>query len=70
VLAQETGFSRFLPAGEGLVSFTDTDDAVAGIEEISRDYRLHARRARELAVEHFDSDVVLGRLLERVGASR
>lgn len=70
VLAQETGFSRFLPAGEGLVSFADTDDAVAGIEEISRDYRLHARRARELAVEHFDSDVVLGRLLERVGASR
>jgi hypothetical protein len=70
VLAQETGFSRFLPEGEGLVSFTGLDDAVAGIEEISCDYRLHARRARELAVEHFDSDVVLGRLLERVGATR
>ena len=70
VLAQETGFSRFLPVGEGLLSFTDLDDAVAGIEAISRDYGLHARRARQLADEHFDSDVVLGRLLERVGASR
>jgi hypothetical protein len=70
VLAQETGFSSFLPTGEGLLAFSDTDEAVAGIEEISADYARHARAAREIAVEHLDSDVVLARLLERVGASR
>jgi hypothetical protein len=68
VLAQETGFSRFLPTGEGLLAFADVEDAAAGIEELGRDYTLHARRARELAVEHFDSDRVLARLLEKVGA--
>jgi hypothetical protein len=69
VLAQETGFSDFLPCGEGLLAFETVEEAVAGIEELSRDYSLHARRARELAVEHFDSDKVLMRLIEKVGAS-
>jgi hypothetical protein len=68
VLAQETGFSAFLPTGEGLLAFADLDEAVGGLEELERDYRRHARRARELAVEIFDSDKVLTRLLERVGA--
>jgi hypothetical protein len=69
VLAQETGFSDFLPAGEGLLAFTTLEDAAAGVKELERDYALHARRARELAVESFDSDKVLARLLEKVGAT-
>ena len=67
VLAQETGFSRFLPTGEGLLSFETVDDAVAGVEEIRGAYGRHAKRARELAVELLDSDRVLGRLMERLG---
>jgi hypothetical protein len=70
VLAEETGYTRFLPAGEGLIPFANVEEAAAGIEALARDYRLHERRARELAVEHFDSGTVLSRLLERVGASR
>ena len=68
VLAQDTGFPRHLPTGEGLLSFTGTDDAVAGIEEIRSDYRRHSDRARALALEEFDSDIVLARLLDRVGS--
>src|SRR5206468_3114890 len=56
VLAQETGFSRYLPTGEGLLSFETLEQAAAGVEELERDHALHSRRARELAVEHFDSD--------------
>ena len=67
VLAQETGFSRFLPAGEGLLAFETVDDAAAGVEAIRGDYPRHARRARELAEDLLDSDRVLGRLLERLG---
>jgi hypothetical protein len=70
VLAQDTGFPRFLPTGEGLLAFADTDDAVAGIEEIRSDYERHAEAARAVAEAHLDSDRVLTALLDRVGAGR
>jgi hypothetical protein len=69
VLAQETGFSSYLPAGAGLLPFQSTDDVLAGIEELRRDYRRHARAARALAEDCFDSDRVLARLLENIGGA-
>jgi hypothetical protein len=66
VLAQETGFSRFVPSGEGLLSFETVDDAAAGVDAIRGAYVRHAGRARELAEELFDSDRVLGSLLDRL----
>lgn len=68
VVAQETGFSKFLPVGEGLLAFTDLDSAVAAVQEVRRDYRCHAAAARRIAEEHLDSDHVLARLLQQVGA--
>jgi hypothetical protein len=67
VVAQETGFSRLLPAGEGLFAFETDEDALEAIEELNRDYPRHARAARAIAEEHFDSDRVLSRLLAQVG---
>jgi hypothetical protein len=64
VLAQETGFSKFLPTGEGLLSFETVDDAAAGVEAIRGDHARHGRRARELAEDLLDSDRVLNRLLD------
>jgi hypothetical protein len=69
VLAQDTGFTRFLPTGEGLLSFSDEDDALAGVEAIRSGYAAHAQSARELADEHFESDRVLTRLLDRLAQS-
>jgi hypothetical protein len=68
VIAQETGFSRFLPTGAGLFAFETADEVIANIEEMNRDYERHARTARALAEEHFDSDKVLTRLLQHLGA--
>src|SRR5262245_21247361 len=64
VLAQETGFSRFLPTGEGLFAFTTNDDVLAGIEALRGQYPAHARAARAIAEDYFDSDKVLSRLLQ------
>jgi hypothetical protein len=68
VLAQDTGFGRYLPVGEGLLSFKAVDDAAAGAEMIRRDYGRHSRAARALAEEQLDSRKVLPALLEAVGA--
>ena len=68
VIAQETGFSRFIPVGEGLLAFASTDEAVAAIHQLNRDYVSHAGAARRLAEAVFDSDKVLTRLLQEVEA--
>ena len=68
VIAQESGFRSFLPTEAGLFAFETTDEVIASIEELNRDYGRHTRAARALAEEHFDSDKVLTRLLQRVGA--
>jgi len=69
VLAQDTGLERLLPAGAGLLTFTSLEEARAGVEELTRDYGRHARAARSIAEEYFDSDRVLSRLLDRLGVS-
>jgi hypothetical protein len=68
VVAQETGFSRFLPTGEGLFAFETQDDALAGIDAIVRDYPRQSHTARAIAEAYFDASKVLPQLLDRVGA--
>lgn len=58
-LVQETGFSRHLPTGAGLISFSNMEEALAGAESIATGYESHARAARDLAVNFFSSDAVL-----------
>jgi hypothetical protein len=66
-LVRETGFSDFLPTGEGLIAFEDVDGILAGIESIGSDYERHARRAREIAEERFEGTRVLHGLLDTAG---
>ena len=56
---QDTGFTATLPHGTGLVAFRDLAEARAGAESIAADYEAHCESARAIAVEAFDSDVVL-----------
>lgn len=67
VLLQDTGFSDRLPAGEGLVAFRTAEEAVEGARRIVADYAAHARAARRIAEEHFDSDRVLARFVDECG---
>jgi hypothetical protein len=62
-IVQETGFSRVLPVGEGIITFTTMDEAVAAVEEIQGEYARHTKAAREIAEEYFGSECVLERLL-------
>lgn len=69
VLALDTGFGDRYPVGEGLLAFSSLEEAVAGVAEIGSAYERHARAARALAEEHFDSDRVLARLLGKLGVA-
>ena len=63
-LVQDTGWTAHLPSGEGLLAFSNPDEALAGIAAINGDYARHAGRAAEIAAAHFDAAILLPRLLE------
>ena len=69
VVAQDTGFGRFLPVGAGVLAFATMEEALAAIEELNLNYGVHADASRALAGEVFDSQKVLPTMLERIGAS-
>lgn len=67
VIAQDTGLDSIYPTGAGLLTFKDAGEAAAAVEELNRDYRRHARAAREIAEAYFDSDKVFNGLLSKLG---
>ncbi|MDB5174217.1 MAG: hypothetical protein JWN51_2990 [Phycisphaerales bacterium] len=67
VLAQDTGIGHFYPTGEGLLTFSNLEEAETGARSIRGDYARHCKAARRLAEDYFDSSKVLVRLLEKLG---
>lgn len=67
VITQDTAFGKFVPTGRGLFAFTTMDDILAAVDAIESDYDAHSRAAREVAVEYFAAEKVVGRLLEWAG---
>ena len=68
VIGQDTGFGGYLPTGAGLFTFATVDDVLTAIDDLRADYGRQARAARAIAEEFLDSDRVLTRLLQSVGA--
>jgi hypothetical protein len=64
-VVQSTEFEWRLPTGSGLLTFSTVEEAVGALKAIDEDYPSHARAARDIAEEHFDSGRVLSLLLER-----
>jgi hypothetical protein len=67
VVVQDTGFAEQIPVGEGLLAFSTLEQAIAAVNNVLLDYEAHSQAARALAEQHFDSDVVLERLLSEIG---
>lgn len=63
VVLQDTGFSRWLPTGEGVFAFTTPAEAVEGLRAAAGDRR-YGRKAAALVAEHFDGRKVVQDLLE------
>lgn len=69
VLAQDTGWTALYPSEAGLVPFTTLDEAAAAARDVVANHGRHARAARAVAEEVFDSRKVLTRLAEAVTGS-
>lgn len=67
VVSESTGAEEHVPAGAGMLTFADPDEAAAAIEAVAADPRGHGEAAKELAREHFEAERVLRDVCERVG---
>ena len=65
VIVQDTGFSKVLPVGDGILIFTTLDEAVSAIHEVEENYQQHSQSALVIAKEYFCSDKVLSNLLDK-----
>ncbi len=63
VVTQDTGWPVHLPSGRGLFAFDTLEGAAEALHTIEQDPATHARAAREVAAEFFDSGRVLTRML-------
>lgn len=64
-VVQDTGFSAFVPTGEGLLAFATPEEACDAIEQVRADPLRHGKAAREIAEECFRAERVLSDLLDR-----
>lgn len=64
---QDTGFDSRIPAGPGLLAWSTASEAAEALDRVAGDYEVHARGAREVAEEFFDTRVLLPPILEAAG---
>jgi hypothetical protein len=65
-VVQDTGFSKFIPSGEGLLAFDDVAGADDAVRVVEGDNERHSRAARDIAEAHFSSEKVLTRMLDDI----
>ncbi len=63
-IVQDTAFSTHIPTGEGLLAFSSPEEAIEALQAVEARYEHHARAAREIAEQYFDSRRVLTSLIE------
>jgi hypothetical protein len=68
-VVQNTGFSKHIPIGNGLLAFDTVEQASSGIAAVEANYHAHASAVREVAAEYFDSGKVLDQMLNAIFAT-
>ena len=65
-MAQNTGLNTLYGGDDGLLLFDTVDGAANAIREVQANYSRHARAARAIAEDYFESDKVLTKLLQKL----
>jgi hypothetical protein len=67
VVHEDTGFTDWLPTGEGVFAFSTVEEAAAALRKLDENYPRHVRAARAIAEQHFEARTVIGRMLDEAG---
>lgn len=67
-IVQDTGWSRFVPNGEGLIAFTTMDETLAALNEVSANPQKHRDAAFAIAREYLAPDKVLPPMIDAIFA--
>jgi hypothetical protein len=63
VLVEDTGAGDHIPVGDGILTFTCLEEAAEGVRRLTVDHEHHARAARGLARDLFDTEHVLSAMV-------
>jgi hypothetical protein len=69
-VVQETGWSKYVPSGEGVIAFSTMEETLTAIDHIASDPAKHSRAAREIAREYLAPDRVLPPMIDTIFASK
>jgi hypothetical protein len=69
-VVQETGWSRHVPSGAGVIAFSTVEEAAAALEDVTAEPERHRRAAVEIAREYLAADRVLPDLLASIWAGQ
>ena len=67
-VVQDTGWSKFLPTGQGLFAFSTMDEAIEGLYRVMSDPVRHCEGAYDIAREYLAPDRVLPPMIEAIFA--
>ena len=65
-VVQDTKWSRFVPAGAGVIAFDTMDEAVAGLKEVHAEPAKHRAAAYDIAREYLAPDRVLPAMIDAI----
>jgi hypothetical protein len=66
VVVQDTGLQKLLPTGNGLLTFSTLEEARLAVESIKNNYAAHSAAAANIARDCFDSDRVIGKMMDEL----
>ena len=66
VITQDTQWSKYIPSGNGLFAFTDMESAMEAIKEVKSNLPKQSIKAKEIAYDYFDSNIVLTKMLKHL----
>jgi hypothetical protein len=69
-VVEETGWTKFIPSGRGVIAFTTLDETLAGLEAVAADPIGHRAAAYEIARQYLAPDRVLPEMIDSIYAGK